>query len=706
MAAPPPTVEECCDWVYEHCATFDDPDNDDGNVQVALDSVAILVNALDAPASVVSRLKDRIKSLKQSVSSSPDQVKKVVKHIQEICDECKSHIAATPSYIQSHRDEFHIEQPKILPNRAVADYASMWPDQLDNRAYWFRQYFVGKPYITLVGMDQDIIISIVRERTSNGGYNHRVVYREKKATLYSIVSENVARETETELEVHGQGHLLDHATLITDPKGRRRPLRSISSAIISTQQQHPASPSTRTMRAAVKAVHSTLDMRDFREMSAQATILSGLEKDLLRFDENEIPRCYKFGVLSVHDGQTTEEEWFGNSQLSESLERFLHIMGKPVELCGYKGYSAGLDTKSGESGEMSFASSWRDCEIMFHVAPLMPLRENDKQQVHRKRYIGNDIVCIVFVEGKTAKFDPDVIRSQFLHVYIVIHPEGKNAWRVQVATKKNVMDFTPMLSSPSIIRDEDELRAFLLLKMINAENAALKSDSFTLPNLRAREGALKAHSTMAHQFSETRPRFEEEVKRTERPKSAGAQRISRGSMRSLRSALVDNRPITPDLPPPPVPVSSRSSMLRDWKNLTRRRSSGGPTLAGGNHNNSSSGTASPSSSRGPSPLLMHSQQQRPILLEDTKATSLSSPAEDSDSSVHIVEQARHKNIPRTTTGDEGNNNNNTSIKSKAHHLVNSVIGRRNVPPIIRSKTFMMDHSAKLIQQGTHDRHDK
>lgn len=76
MAAPPPTVEECCDWVYEHCATFDDPDNEDRNVQVALDSVAILVNALDAPFSVVSRLKDRIKSLKQSVS--PDQVNQVV----------------------------------------------------------------------------------------------------------------------------------------------------------------------------------------------------------------------------------------------------------------------------------------------------------------------------------------------------------------------------------------------------------------------------------------------------------------------------------------------------------------------------------------------------------------------------------------------------------------------------------------------------
>lgn len=130
--------------------------------------------------------------------------------------------------------------------------------------------------------------------------------------------------------------------------------------------------------------------------------------------------------------------------------------------------------------------------------------------------------------------------------------------------------------------------------------------------------------------------------------------------------------------------------------------SGGPTIASHHNNsNSNSGTTSPSSSRGPSPLLMHSQQ-RPILLEDTK-TALSS-AEDNDSSGHIVEQARHKNTSRTTASDEGN----TSIKSKAHHLVNSVIGRRNVPPIIRSKTFMMDHPGKLIQQGTttHDRHDK
>jgi hypothetical protein len=43
----------------------------------------------------------------------------------------------------------------------------------------------------------------------------------------------------------------------------------------------------------------------------------------------------------------------------------------------------------GESGETSFVSSWKDHDIMYHVAPLMPTRENDAQQVHRKRYIGN-----------------------------------------------------------------------------------------------------------------------------------------------------------------------------------------------------------------------------------------------------------------------------------------------------------------------------
>lgn len=106
---------------------------------------------------------------------------------------------------------------------------------------------------------------------------------------------------------------------------------------------------------------------------------------------------------------------------------------------------------AGETGDTSVVSRWKDYEIMFHVAALMPYHQSDKQQVQRKRYIGNgkclllpspssciliiilneDIVCLVFLEGNQV-FDPNAIRSKFLHVYIVVRLEsvnGETRWR-------------------------------------------------------------------------------------------------------------------------------------------------------------------------------------------------------------------------------------------------------------------------------------
>lgn len=51
-------------------------------------------------------------------------------------------------------------------------------------------------------------------------------------------------------------------------------------------------------------------------------------------------------------------------------------------------------------------------EVMFHVATLIPHTPGDVQQVERKRHIGNDMVVVIFKEGKTP-FDPNLIRSQF-----------------------------------------------------------------------------------------------------------------------------------------------------------------------------------------------------------------------------------------------------------------------------------------------------
>ena len=41
-------------------------------------------------------------------------------------------------------------------------------------------------------------------------------------------------------------------------------------------------------------------------------------------------------------------------------------------------------------------------------------------QLQRKRHIGNDIVCIVFMDAFQTKFIPSCIKSNFLHSFIVV----------------------------------------------------------------------------------------------------------------------------------------------------------------------------------------------------------------------------------------------------------------------------------------------
>jgi hypothetical protein len=52
-------------------------------------------------------------------------------------------------------------------------------------------------------------------------------------------------------------------------------------------------------------------------------------------------------------------------------------------------------------------------EIMFHVSTLLPYTANNRQQLPRKRYIGNDIVTVVF-QVKTFVFF-----SLFFHLLFV-----------------------------------------------------------------------------------------------------------------------------------------------------------------------------------------------------------------------------------------------------------------------------------------------
>jgi RAP1 GTPase activating protein 1 len=116
---------------------------------------------------------------------------------------------------------------------------------------------------------------------------------------------------------------------------------------------------------------------------------------------------------------------------------------------------------------------------MFHVSTLLPHSKSERQQLERKRHIGNDIVAIVFQEAETV-FNPEWITSQFLHAYIVVTPldlEG-TLLKVSVYRRESVPSFGPTVHSTKLFQYDQVFKHWLLSKLINAEMASCRASTF------------------------------------------------------------------------------------------------------------------------------------------------------------------------------------------------------------------------------------
>ncbi|NWS50632.1 SI1L3 protein, partial [Probosciger aterrimus] len=147
------------------------------------------------------------------------------------------------------------------------------------------------------------------------------------------------------------------------------------------------------------------------------------------------------------------------------------------------------------TGTHSLYTTYQDYEIMFHVSTMLPYTPNNRQQLLRKRHIGNDIVTIIFQEPGALPFTPQNIRSHFQHVFIIVrahNPCTENvSYSVAVTRSKDVPSFGPPIPNGVTFRKSDVFREFLLAKVINAENAAHKSDKFHTMATRTRREYLK-----------------------------------------------------------------------------------------------------------------------------------------------------------------------------------------------------------------------
>lgn len=220
-------------------------------------------------------------------------------------------------------------------------------------------------------------------------------------------------------------------------------------------------------------------------------IMSPRASDLIvNYDEHVVVNNYKFGFIYQKYGQVTEEALFGNRRHSPAADEFLEMLGQRIDLSQHRGYKGGLDTVHGQTGQHSVYQVFHKREIMFHVSTLLPFSESDKQQLQRKRHIGNDIVAVVFQEDNTP-FSPDIIASHFLHAYIVVQPitnvtNGDVSYKVSVTARSDVPYFGPSLPNPPVFKKGEEFKEFLLTKLINAENACYKAEKFSTLERRTR----------------------------------------------------------------------------------------------------------------------------------------------------------------------------------------------------------------------------
>ncbi|TPP47656.1 GARL3 [Fasciola gigantica] len=241
-----------------------------------------------------------------------------------------------------------------------------------------------------------------------------------------------------------------------------------------------------------------------------------VQKDALTLEEQEGSVNFKFGVVYCIEGQTSDEQMYNNEHGSEEFDQFVNLLGDRIHLKSWDRFKGGLDTKSNTTGIDSVYTVYEGHEIMFHVSTLLPFSTDNRQQIERKRHVGNDIVNIIFVDGVAPDSNPSWMPSMmkthftpysefcgrtlnilvnlqiFLQLLLIVkkrQPIGKFTQlqsdnmrnfsvRLNVFAEESVPIFGPALPNPAEFTSPQEFREFLLVKLINGEKAAFHSPVF------------------------------------------------------------------------------------------------------------------------------------------------------------------------------------------------------------------------------------
>uniref|UniRef100_A0A3P8XK87 Signal induced proliferation associated 1 like 1 n=1 Tax=Esox lucius TaxID=8010 RepID=A0A3P8XK87_ESOLU len=352
-----------------------------------------------------------------------------------------------------------MEGPKESPS-ALSDRGRQYiVEHVDLGAYYYRKFFYLREHWNYFGVDEalgPVAVSLRREKLEEDKehgqqYNYRLIFRTSELTTL-------------------RGSVLEDAVPSSSKHGTTRGL---------------------PLKEVLEYLLPELDVPCLR----LALNTPKVTEQLMKLDEQGLSFQVKVGVMYCRAGQSSEEEMYNNETAGPALEEFLQLLGERVRLKGFTKYRAQLDTKTDSTGTHSLYTAYKDYEIMFHVSTLLPYTPNNKQQLLRKRHIGNDIVTIVFQEPGALPFTPKTIRSHFQHVFIIVrvHNPGTDntCYSVAVTRSQDVPSFGPPIPKGVTFPKSTVFRDFLLAKVINAENAAHKSEKFGAMATRTRHEYLR-----------------------------------------------------------------------------------------------------------------------------------------------------------------------------------------------------------------------
>ncbi|KII63202.1 Signal-induced proliferation-associated 1-like protein 2 [Thelohanellus kitauei] len=396
-------------------------------------------------------------------------------------------------------------------------------EHIDYGALFYREYFYNQPHDNFIGIDPvygPYCISIKRE------YIEQRIFLQDALRFTKDKDSSNGRPRSQSVSIKGEPFTGSYISLF---RVIARFISTYNLRITIPNEQGLIEKPRKKQSSTKSLIQKILPLLSQNSINAIPDDPS-YHEDILKLDETiSLFKVHKIGVIYCAFGQRDETEMYGNNEGSERYNSFLELLGDKVMLKNFSGYSGMLDTKTDNSGTYTYYTKFVDREIMFHVSTLIPSDAKNSQQITRKRYLGNDMVTIVFQDEGALPFSPKSFVSQFQHVFIVVQAVKRKEqvrYRVGVIRQKDVPPFGPYVTQELYYHD-DYFRQFLLTKIINAEYACMKSPKFLRLSIRTRyQTLLSLKQKLDEQISEKPVRLPEFFRTTSQIKFPKIENLS------------------------------------------------------------------------------------------------------------------------------------------------------------------------------------